>query len=886
MKQFNFRSMLPHLGAVVIFICLIFIYFPELLDKKTLRMDDIEQHKGMSNELADYRERTGEEAIWTNSMFGGMPGYLISVVYHGNIVQYVGKFIKIGLPRPADSMFVLMLGMYFLLLVLKVRPPLAVAGAAAYCFSTYNLLIMEAGHMSKVDGISWMPWVFAGIILTFNGKTFAGALITAIFLSLQIKAGHLQVTYYLSFILGFYAIAQLVYAIVRKKIPEYGKSLAAVAIAGLFGLLTNSSSLYTIYDYGKDSIRGKSELTTKKNKDEGGLDKNYALDYSYGIGETFSYMIPNVYGGASNLDLASQKSALKEADEQYRGMISQLPQYWSETSTTGPFYAGAFVCFLFVLALFLVSNPIRWAILGTALLAIILSWGKNAEGFSVFMLNTFPLYNKFRAVKMTLVITDFLIPLLAILGLNEVIKNPGIIKIKKREFIAAFALTGGLSLLFYLMPDSFFSFDYLNPAIASQITEVLKQNGLDGNAAEGWMSGMQSSLEAVRIAIFKADALRAFGFILFGAALVWAYDRFRFPVVVLAISAGLLIIGDLWSVDKRYINKKDFIPLAKAEIPFTPSAADEAIYQMELKNDPGLKQRLDIYRQSYPEQKRSKNKNEAAEDAKYRFRALLGSTNYRVLNLTARAGIFNDAGTSFFHKSVGGYSAAKLERYQEFIEFHLDSNKNAIYRILNGTLSDSAMQTGLQQLYALNMLNTRYIIYNEKAPPIVNKAAKGNAWFVNEVKMVKNADEEIAAVRGIDPGKVAIVDERFSEVIKPKNTAVDSTARIRLNSYAPNKLVYSSSASTSQVAVFSEIYYAKGWKAFIDGKESPHFRVNYILRGMAIPAGKHEIEFRFEPAVYQNTEMVAYASSSVLLVCALAYLIFLFRKNQQKAATN
>lgn len=883
MKQFNYKTLLPHLGAVLIFLCLIFLYFPQLLDKKMLRMDDIEQHKGMSNELADYRERTGEEAIWTNAMFGGMPGYLISVVYHGNLIQYVGKVVKMGLPRPADSMFVLMLGMYFLLLVLKVRPPLAVLGAAAYCFSTYNLLIMEAGHMSKVDGISWIPWVLAGLIMAFEGRNIAGMILLALAFSLQVKAGHLQVTYYLSFILAFYVLAQGVFAILRKQLPSFGKALAAVVIAGAFGLLTNLSSLYTIYDYGKDSIRGKSELTIKERKDDGGLDKDYALDYSYGVGESFSYMIPDVYGGASNLGLSEQKSALKEADKQYRGMISQLPQYWSDTSTTGPFYAGAIVCFLCILGFFLVNGPIRWAILGAALFALVLSWGKNAESFSVFMLNNFPLYNKFRAVKMTLIITDFLIPLMAMLGLNEIVKDPEILNRKRKMFYAAFGLTGGLSLLFYLMPDTFFSFDYLNPGIANQVLDALQQNGMDKNAADGWMAGMMTNLESVRIAIFRSDALRSFLLILAGAGLIWAYGRFKFQVWLLGLILGVLVIADIWSVDKRYVNKSDFVSVSKAEIPFNPSEADEAVYRMELAANPGLKVKLDAYRQERLSARSSKAPLTSSEDARLRFRGLLANTDYRVLNLTARAGVFNDAATSFFHKSVGGYSAAKLERYQEFIEFHLDSNMRALYGILNGRMTDSMMAAQLEGLYALNMLNTKYIIYNEKAPPLVNKAALGNAWFVPEVKWVKNADEEITQLKGFRPRQVAIVDERFKDELRDWKFNSDSTARILLTDYAPNKLRYSSTANSPQLTIFSEIYYAKGWKAFVDGKEVPHFRANFLLRAMVIPAGNHEIEFRFEPEIYRNTETVSYASSALLLLALLAYLIYLFRKKQVSA---
>lgn len=881
MQHFHFRQFIPHLAAVLIFICLIFAYFPELLSKKTLRMDDIEQHKGMSNELVDYRERTGDEAIWTNTMFGGMPGYLVSVVYKGNLIRYVGSAIKLGLPRPADSMFVLMLGMYILLLTFKVKPPQAMLASVAYCFSTYNLLIMEAGHMSKVDAISWIPWVVAGMMIIFEERHWVGGLITAIFLSLQIKSGHFQVTYYLGFILAFILLSKLIDAIIRKNAASFGKGVSIFLLAGILGVTTNISSLYTIYDYGKDSIRGKSELSEKIKKDAGGLDKDYALDYSYGVGETFSYMIPNVYGGASNLSLGEQKSALKNSEQDYREIISQMPQYWSDTSTTGPFYAGAILCFFCVLGFFLVKGTLRWAILGAMVLAFLLSWGKNAEGFSVFMLNNFPMYNKFRAVKMTLIISDFLIPLMAILGLNEVVKNPEILQQKRKEFFLSFGLTGGLCLLFYLMPDTFFSFDYLNPQIRSQLGDMLMQNGMDKEKIGGWMSGFTMNLEEVRISVFKADAIRSFLFIALAGFLIWLYARIKFNTVLLTALVGLLILGDLFSVDKRYVNKKDFVSVSKAEIPFEPSVADEGVFSSEVTENKGLNAKIEQYQQLYSRQK-DKGSLAAAEEAKYRFRGLLANTNYRVLNLSAPQGTFNDAGTSFFHKSIGGYSAAKLERFQELREYHLDSNINALYGIFKNPMPDSLVRKEFRKLYALNMLNTKYIIYDPLAQPLVNKEALGNAWFVEEIKLVNNADEEIKALRGFDPAKTALVDKRFSEQLKGWSYKPDSAASIQLKSYAPNKLEYTFNSSTEQMAVFSEVYYGKGWNAYIDGKETPHFRANYLLRAMKLPAGKHQIEFRFEPETYYFTEKISYASSGILLVLAIILIYFNIRKTDRK----
>ncbi len=878
MPKFNFKSLIPHLAAVAIFLLLIFAYFPELLDNKSLRMDDIEQHKGMSNELVDYRERTGEEAIWTNAMFGGMPGYMISTVYHGNLMRYADKILKLNLPRPADSMFVLMLGMYVLLLTFRVPQPLAVLGASVYCFSTFNLLSMEAGHMSKIDAMSYMPWVVAGLITVFQGKRIAGALMTAVFFSLQVKATHFQITYYMGFILVIFSLVYLVQSIREKTIPQFVKSAGFLLGAALFGLLTNASSLYTIYDYGKDSIRGKSELTSKEVKESSGLDASYALSYSYGVGETFSYMIPNVYGGASNIGLGEQKKAIKEADSQYRPILEDMPQYWSSTSTSGPFYAGALICFLAVLGFFFVKSPIRWGILASIILAFMLAWGSNFEGFSMWMLENFPGYNKFRAVKMTLVISDFLLPLIAILGLSEIVSNPDVLKEKKAWFFAAFGLTGGLCLLFYLMPDLFFSFDYFNPSYQEQLMEMASKQGMDAATSQGWFDGLISNLKVVRIAIFKADALRSFFIILLGAGLVFLYGRMKFNALILAAVFLIIAISDIWSVDKRYVNKKDFVRNSEAAVPFSPTAADEAVFAMEMQRDPSLQQKVEAYKTAGLQKAKKKNAL-GADENKFRFRGLLANTNYRVLNLAANT--FNDAGTSYFHKSVGGYSAVKMERYQQFIENHISINIQNISKTFNNRPTDSSITAMLSKQYALNMLNTRYVIYNKDAAPLVNKSALGNAWFVSNVKQVENADAEIAAMDSLfNPANAAIVDKRFAEQLTGWKSSPDSNARVTMKSYAPNAISYAYQAQSDQVLIFSEVYYAKGWNAYVDGNLTPHFRANFILRGMKMPAGKHTIEFRFEPSIYASSEKVGMASSALLILLVIGALFMEFRKRK------
>lgn len=876
MQKINFKAYLPHLAAVLIFILTIFAYFPELLEGKAISMGDIEQHKGMSSELADYRERTGDEAIWTNSMFGGMPGYLISVVYHGNLLKFVDQVLKLGLPRPAGYMFTLMLGFYVLLQVLRVNPWVSIIGAIAYCLSSYNLLIIEAGHMSKVDAIAYIPWVVAGVICAFRRNLLVGSLLAAIALSLQIKATHYQVTYYLSFFLFFYILFEVIQLIKEKQVSKAIKPVALIAVAGLLAILSNISSIYTIYDYGKDSIRGKSELTIKNVKESDGLDRDYALQYSYGISESFSYMIPDIYGGSSSESLGSDKNAVKDLDNRYAGVVSSLPKYWGDDSSSGPFYAGALVCFLFVLGFFWVKQPIRWAILATVILAFMLSWGKNFIGFSEFMLNNFPGYNKFRAVKMILILCDFLLPLMAVLTIDQIIKNADQIKSNIKTFYWAFALTGGICLLFWLIPSLFFDLQSLSPSIENYVKNSLQQSGASPQEITAYLDNLRSNVEPAREYYLKADALRAFILILIGAALSYFYVVKRFSREVYITVLGLLIVGDLWLVDKRYVNSKDFVSKRQSEIPFDASEADAAIIQDQMRKNPGLETKIN---ERIAEARKNKKSFANADMVKYQYRGLMANTHYRVMNLAANT--FNDAGTSFFHKSLGGYSAAKLERYQEFIEYHLSKNMQTFSDGLREVKSDSAMQTLLQSLYGFNMLNAEYIIYNAKAAPIKNPQALGNAWFVNKINWVKNADEEILAMKpDFNPSTEAFIDERFKDQLGSFNPTNDENNQIKLLEYSPNKLVYSSKTTSEALAIFSEVYYAKGWQASIDGKNMDHFRANYILRGLKVPAGEHQIVFEFKPALYYQTEKVAYASSGILLLLVGVFAFMAFRKKQ------
>lgn len=877
MFKINFKSLLPHLVAIITFILVIFAYFPELLDGKALNMGDIEQHKGMSNELADYREKTGDEAIWTNAMFGGMPGYLVSVVYHGNLLKYVDSVLKLGLPRPAGYMFTLMLGFYILLQVLRVNPWVAIVGCITYCLSTYNLLIMEAGHMSKVDAISWMPWVVAGVIMAFKQNVIAGALLTALALSLQIKATHYQVTYYMSFFLIFYAVFEVTAALRSKNIKSVVKPVLFLIPAVALAVLSNISSIYTIYDYGKDSIRGKSELTIKEVKETDGLDHEYALQYSYGIGESFSYLIPDIYGGSSTESYGSDKKALEDIDNQYAGVVGSLPKYWGSDSSSGPFYAGALVCFLFVLGFFVYKQPLRWAILATVILALMLSWGKNFPEFSEWMLDHFPAYNKFRAVKMILILTDFLIPLLAALALDQLIKNRESLSASIKNLYWAFGLTGGVVLLIWLSPSMFFDLQTLSPSIEYYITNSLKQNGASGQEITSYLDNLRSNIEPARAYYLKADAMRAFVLILFGAGLCFLYLKKSLQPIVLTVVLGLIMVGDLWSVDKRYVNSKDFISKRQAEIPFEASDADVFILQEKVRNTPGLEQKIN---ERIELAKQSKKSFSNSEFTKYQFRGLLANTHYRVLNLSTST--FNDAATSFFHKSVGGYSAAKLERYQEFIEYHLSKNIQDFSDKIREVRNDSMLKELFNGMYAFNMLNTEYVIFNPKSRPVKNPSALGNAWFVKKYEFVSSADDEIRAMKnGFNPAELAYIDKRFESLIGnfvPDNSSSNS---IELTSYSPKKLTYKFKADSDALAVFSEVFYAKGWNAFIDGQAADHFRCNYILRGMKLPKGEHELVFEFIPESYVSTEKIAFASSGLILLLSVGFLFWQFRKNKQ-----
>lgn len=809
MNRIDYKKLLPHLVAVVIMVIITFAYFHPLLDGKKLLQSDITHWKGMSKEITDFRAQTGDEPLWTNSMFGGMPAYQISVKHDSNLLRFFDNLFALGLPHPAGLVFLYFIGFYILLVSLRVNPWLAIAGGLAFAFSSYFLIILEAGHNSKAHAIGYMAPVLAGIIMAYRGRMILGSLLTALFLSLEIRANHFQITYYLLIIILLFGLFKLVESIREKQLPGFAKATGFLIIAAFLAIATNITNLWSTYEYSKETIRGKTELTTEKENRTSGLDKDYATQWSYGVDETLTLLVPNAKGGSTGA-LGNNEKAMKNVDPQLANAVANQNQYWGDQPfTSGPVYVGAIMVFLFILAFFVTKGNTRWWLLSVTVLSIMLAWGRNFMPLTDFFLEYIPGYNKFRAVSMTLVMANLAIPLLAMLGIQSIFENREVLTTNKKPLWISLGLTAGLSLVFYLLPNTFFSF--MSDAEVNAINQ--QRQTIESTQLQGFDS-LIDNMNNARVAIFKADALRSVLLILAAATLIYTFVRIKIHKAYLFAGLALLVIIDMIPVGSRYLNKEDFTRKSVVANPFTPTDADLIIMKDK---DP----------------------------------------NFRVLNLTVST--FQDAHTSYFHKSIGGYHGAKLRRYQEIIDHHIvESN-----------------------MKVLNMLNTKYLIVpgqNRKPEIQINWDALGNAWFVNNIRIVENADEEINALNTFEPAEIAILDKRFASHVANLKPTNDSIANIKLTLYAPNHLKYKSTSSSDKLAVFSEIYYDKGWKSYIDGKEVPHFRVNYILRAMVVPAGNHEIEFKFEPAVFKVGNVIAASSSIIVIIMLIGYAVLQFRQ--------
>ena len=816
------KRFLPDAVAILVFAVISFVYFcPAVTEGRILSQHDSVAGIGAGQEGKEYLERTGERTRWTNSIFGGMPTYQMAPSYDStDLLKSVENLYHLYLPTYVWYVFVMLLGFYILLRAFNFKVWMAALGAIIWAFSSYFFIIIAAGHIWKLITLAYIPPTIAGLVLCYRGKYLSGGLVTALFVALQIASNHVQMSYYFLFVMLFMVIAYGVMAYQQKTVPAFLKSTGVLVIAGLIGVCINLSNLYHTYEYSKESMRGKSELVKENaaNQTSSGLERDYITQWSYGIGETFSLLVPNVKGGAS-VPLAANEKAMEKANPMYRNLYSQLGQYWGEQpGTSGPVYAGAFVMFLFILGLFIVKGPMKWALWGATVLSILLSWGKNFMGFTDFFIDYVPMYNKFRAVSSILVIAEFTIPLLAMLALKEVVSSPNLLKERRKDFLISFALTGGLALLFAIMPKVFFP-SYVSTA---------EMNALQSFPADQLVP-LLANLEEVRMSLFTADAWRSFLIIAAGVALLWMHTAGKLKETVLIGALALLCLADMWSVNKRYLYDDQFVEKQVQTQGFQPTETDKMILADQ-------------------------------------------SLDYRVLNLASNT--FNENNTAYWHKSVGGYHAAKLRRYQEMIEEHISGEMSAMFKAV-AEAEGEMEEVDASQFPVLNMLNTKYLIFplqGGQTLPLPNPHALGNAWFVKNVQYVNNANEEIEAIHGLDPSETAVVDKRFEAVVEPITS--DSTATVRLVAYEPNRLKYEVNSNTGGTVVFSEIYYP-GWRSSIDGKEVPHGRANYILRAMNVPAGKHEVEFSFDPVSLHVTENIAYIALGLL---ALAAIVMAFLK--------
>lgn len=893
MKQ-QLKQFLPHIAVIAAFVAISVVYFLPAFSGYQLNQSDITQYKGMSQEISAFRAEFGEEPLWTNSMFGGMPAYQISVQYPNDIIGTIDKIITLGLPRPANYLFLYLFGFYLLLSSLRLKPVLAAVGAVAFAFASYYFAILIAGHNTKAHAIGYMAPLLAGIIWAYRGKYWLGGGLAALFLALEIDANHVQITYYFGMLVLLYALLKGVEAVKNHTLPAYVKASGFLLAAAVIGVMANANVLWNTYNYGKYTTRGTTELTIRpdgsSNEDNTteGLDRDYVTQWSYGIGESFSYIIPNVKGGKSGalIDQNTQKEnpqLYNKIAQGYQATQIMPNSYWgNQPYVAGSVYFGAIVILLFLLGAVFVRGPMKIALVAIAILSMMLSWGSNMMGLTDFFLDYIPGYNKFRAPTIILAITSFTFVLLGFLFLKNLMTNKEEFLEKKKLF---FAIGGGLLALlalFLITPTSFFDF----------FSEIEQQNFtamMQGENSAAILDYMEAMKE-LRLEIFRADALRALIFVAIGVGLIWFYANQKINEKIFLGVLLVAIIADMWPISKRYLNNEkergkyvQWIPKEDGTSGYSALKADEFILEYEAEQNPRVADAIaEADGKFKSEQKKgsrssAKKNKDGLNDAK--FAALRFNTNYRVLPLN---GTFQDARVAYFHKSVGGYHGAKLKRIQEFYDFNTVKDISALMAALQSNPTLESINAVLRQANALNLLNTKYIIYNPEAPPIENQSALGSAWFVETILTAENADEEIQQVGVLDPANEMVVDKRYADLTNGFNYNEAADAAIAVETHLPNYIKYIYDSPVPQATVFSEIYYDDGWNAYVDGEKAEYFRADYILRGMIIPAGSHEIEFKFEPASFQTASLVS--TFSAMLVC-LFFAFGLWRENKNNAQT-
>jgi len=894
MSKISWKSLLPYLTALLLFVAIAVVYFYPVLQGYSVKTTDITQHRGMASELNAHRDKFDEEPLWVGNMFSGMPAYQVSTVrYDGSILGIFYKIMTLGFSYPIGLLILYLTGFYILLLCLKIDPWLAIVGAIAFAFSTYFIIIVEAGHTSKAFAISFMPPLLGGIISILRGRILVGSMITAIYMGMELYANHLQITYYLMYLILIVGLVEMFNQIKQGETAKFFKRSIIVLLAVFLGILPNLGNLILTYEYSKFSTRSESELTMKPDGTSNsevlstGLDKDYITRWSYGLEESFSLMIPNVKGGASGAILADQEEVdrLRRVDpsffnfmvEQYQNDRYVVNTYWgNQPFTSGPVYLGIVVCFLAFLALFYVKDSLVIGLGIAGLMALLLSWGKNFMPLSDFFIEHVPLYNKFRAVSMILVIIEVVAPLLAILFLSKLIKDRSMLADNMKRFYILSGAFTGLLVLFYLIPDAFF--DFLSQKDLDQMDKLLNSNPNQRQQ----IYGNFEKVENIRIDALRSDILSVGKFLLLSILLLILFSLNKLKSKAMIAGIGGLILVDLWVVNKQFINNKEkegasrtstdryvkYEKLSKQKTPHNASSIDYAILQTEIREHPELRTKIE---QAENELKSKERRPSLAKMERARFTTLMRNTHYRVLNTAMK--LDEDAKTAYFHKTLGGYHGAKMKKYQELIDFELGIEHYQLRQAFSQG-GQRLVQQMLPQMNTTNMLNAKYVIGLEKGSNqmqealVRNKHALGNAWFVDSYKLVSTADEEITSLKNLDPAKEAVIRDKYKEYLGDVGSG---DGQIQLKSYLPNELVYEYQASDNGLVVFSEIYYDKGWNAYIDGKELPFFAVNYTLRGMVVPKGSGEIIFKFEPVSYEFAQITSWISS-ILLLLLLGYV--------------
>lgn len=821
-------------AAVVLFALISFAYFvPASLDGRILFQHDASAGRGMGHEQQTYFERTGERTRWTNSVFGGMPTYQTAPSYKStDALSKVMDAYHLWLPENVWYVFAYLLGFYILLRAFDFRQELAVLGSIIWAFSSYFFIIIAAGHIWKVMALAYLPPMIAGLVLAYRGKYLWGFILTALFTAFEVKANHVQMTYYYLFVVLFMVIAYLVQAIKNKQLLHFGKATAVCAAAACLGICMNLSNLYHTWEYSKESMRGKSELVKANtaNQTNSGLERDYITQWSYGIGETWTLLIPNAKGGAS-VPLSQNETAMKKADPNFIQIYQQIGQYWGEQpGTSGPVYVGAFVLMLFILALFIVKGPMKWALLAATVLSVLLSWGKNFMPLTNFFIDYMPMYAKFRTVASILVIAEFTIPLLAMLGLKKILDTPSILNKQIKYVYISFGLTAGFCLLFALMPSVFFS-----NFVSAQELEAMKSIPAE------YQGQLIANLREMRQAIFTDDCWRSFFIIVIGTFLLLLYRANKLKKSVFVGLVIVLCLVDMWQVNKRYLNDGMFVEKSVRDNPIEMTPTDQQILQTK-------------------------------------------ELDYRVLNLATST--FNENETSYFHKSIGGYHPAKLRRYQEMIETYIAPEMEKLMKSIVEAQGDMTKLNGDSISPVLNMLNTKFFIMplqGGQTVPLKNPYAFGNAWFVDKVTYVNNANEELEMVGKLNLRAEAVADKKFRDVLG-SSCEQDHHAQVTMKTYEPNQLTYEVESAKGGVLVFSENYYPE-WTATIDGKEVPVGRVNYILRAIQVKPGKHQVVLSFFPKSVDRTETVAYIAFALLVICILLGIGLEIRQRKAGATT-